>query len=655
MSMTRAYRRNAGPYSAYIKVSLLTATVTGMNGPRSIVLVLVFLNLLSLALAGPRDNSLVLAASREPPVLGDFWGFVRSGAVSSEIENFLWARLEYVDIDGEDRPYLATEVPTVANGRVKVSDLGGGKKRIDIRYTLRDDVYWSDGAPVTSADVEFYYQVGKYPGAPVPDASYWRRVSLRVLDARNFVVSFAPAYSYDLSGSAVGLAPAHVLREKWRQTKAALAGLDPKKDAAAIAAGFQKFVAGFATPEAHNDGALVYSGPFVLQSWAGGSLEMVRNPRFFITPPGGADKYVRKVTYRFITDPNALLVAILGGDVDATSGAALSLEEARAPQLTRRAKGRFDIWAVPGSVWEHLEVNKFSSVGRVKDLLLDKKETRQAILYALNRRGLSDAFFDGLQPPAASWVHFQNPNYDPDVRKYPYDPERAAEMLAELGWRDLDGDGYLERRTKDGRTVRFVLEYVTTAGNRLRERTQEFFKKDLAKVGIRVEIHNEPAAEVFSRDFLKRAYAGSWKGLLEFAWLLGMNDDAAIYTCKDYLTSKTYLPTPKNDLRGYNFGWCNHKFDELRAKALAEFDPQRRRRYWREMQKIWAEELPALPLYWRANPLVVRKGLVNYAASAYFGGFGYPSTNAWLIGWKQRGAQQVFDQARYAANILEER
>jgi len=105
----------------------------------------------------------------------------------------------------------------VENGRVKVTDIGDGKKRIEIHYTLRDDIYWSDGVPITTKDVAFFYEVGKHPGAPVQDPSYWNRVGLKVIDDKNFIVTFEPAYFYDLVGSAIGVAPEHVMREEWEK------------------------------------------------------------------------------------------------------------------------------------------------------------------------------------------------------------------------------------------------------------------------------------------------------------------------------------------------------------------------------------------------------------------------------------------------------
>jgi len=203
----------------------------------------------------------------------------------------------------------------------------------------------------------------------------------------------------------------------------------------------------------------------------------------------------------------------------------------------------------------------------------------------------------------------------------------------------------------DGRKVTFEIEYVTTAGNRIRERTQVFFQNDLKKVGIKVKINNAPSAVVFSHDFFSKASEGSWKGLFEFAWLFGIVDDASVFTCKDLITGETLVPTKENGYSGVNFGWCNEEFDQLRAKAMVEFDAQKRREYWQRMQEIWAEELPAIPLYWRSSPYVVKKGLVNYLASTFHGSFGYPSTQGWLIGWEANGAKKIYDQADYATPV----
>ncbi|GAA6762695.1 MULTISPECIES: peptide ABC transporter substrate-binding protein [Thermus] len=614
------------------------------------------LTAMGLALAGPQDNSLVIGASQEPRVLaGDFLSIISNQAIKSEIEGYLFAPFIGFNADSQNFPVLATEVPTQQNGRLRVTDIGGGKKRLEMDLTIRPDARWSDGKPITTEDVQFYFEVGKAKGMPVLNPDYWERVSLKVKDARNFTVIFEPAYYYDTYGgtygSPIGYAPKHIMGAEWEKVKAAARNLDPDKDAEKLNELYRNFFLKFSTPQALNRGAMVYSGPFKLKRWVpGNSVEMERNPNFPIKPEGGESRYVQKVVYRFIQNTNSLLVAVIGGSIDATSSVSLTFDQARSRQLTSRAPGRFDIWFVPGAIWEHIDINKFENCQTVRDLGLNDKRTRQAILHALNREGLVKAFFDGLQPVAHTWIAPVNPLFNPNVRKYEFDLKKAEALLAEMGWRK-GPDGILQR-TVGGRTVRFEIEYVTTAGNAIRERTQQFFAEDLKKIGIAVKINNAPSAVVFADDYIQRASECKWTGMFEFAWVSNLQEDGGLFQYRNLNTGAIMVPTKENNYQGQNIGgWRNDEFDRLTSQAVLEFDEAKRKQLFARAQEIWAEELPALPLYFRANPYVVRQGLVNYVASAYSGGYGYPGWNAWEIGWASRGAVKKWDQAKYALSI----
>ena len=603
------------------------------------------LTALGLALAGPQDNSLIVGASQEPRVLaGDFLSVISNQSIKAEIENYLYVPFITLNLDGQNTAVLATEVPTIQNGRVRFTDIGQGRRRLEIDITIRPDARWSDGRPITTEDVQFYFEVGKAKGMPVLDPDYWERVNLRVRDARNFTVIFEPAYATDLIGSPIGYAPKHVMGPAWEQVKRQTAALDPQRDAARLAEIYRNFFTQFSTPAYLNRGQMVYSGPFVLRRWVPGStLEMVRNPQFPITPPGGADKYVQRVVYRFIQNTNSLQVAIMGGSIDALSRVGLTFDQARAPQLVQRAKGNFDIWFVPGAIWEHIDVNQFPNVPRVRELGLNDKRTRQALLHAINREGFVRTVFQGLQPVSHTWIAPVNPLHNPNVRKYEYNLDRARALLAEMGWRP-GPDGILQR-TVDGRTVRFEIEWVTTAGNVVRERFQQFVAEDFRKIGIAVRINNAPSAVVFADDFIQRASEGRWTGMFMFAWVSGLAENGDLFSCR-------FRPTRENNYQGQNVGgWCNEEYDRLRDQAVVEFDPAKRKALFDRMQEIWAEEVASLPLYFRADPLIVRKGLVNYVSAAYSGGNNYANWEPWTIGWAQRGAEKRWDQAKYALTV----
>lgn len=107
------------------------------------------------------------------------------------------------------------------------------------------------------------------------------------------------------------------------------------------------------------------------------------------------------------------------------------------------------------------------------------------------------------------------------------------------------------------------------------------------------------------------------------------------------------MPSKSNNYSGLNFGaWRNDEFDRVISQAITEFDPAKRKELFARAQQIWSDEVPSLPLRFRATPLVVRSGLNNYVASTFSGQVGVPGWNAWEIGWASRGAVKRYDQAK---------
>ena len=607
------------------------------------VMTLVLALTLGLAFAGPQDNSLSIGASQEPVLLGDLLNIVGSQAIASEVELWIYDGLYHINLDAELEPNMVTEVATVENGRLVITDIGEGQSRVEMNLTLRDDLRWSDGHPITTADVGFAYEMSQSPGVPLRSPDYYSRLSVEVVDELNFRVTLEPAQSSDLVGSPIDVLPEHIMRGAWDDAAQAVSALDPATDAARITEIYQGVITEFGSSSAINEGRTVYSGPFMPFRWTPGSaVQLQRNPHYF-NHPANPENYLQAVEYRFITDTNALLFSIITGAVDVTSSVSITFDQALSPQVTARAADRYDIWFVPSATWEHLEVNQHANVRQVADMQLDDVRTRRAIIHAIDRQAMVDALFDGLQPVSHVNVSPFDPNYNPDVVEYDYDPERSVELLAELGWAP-GSDGILQRTTADGRTVRFELEFVTTAGNAVRERQQQFIAEDLRQVGIDVRINNAPSSVVFSPEFFDRGYDGAWTGMFMFAWVSSQAStlNAAGYLCRN-------APTPANNYSGQNLaGACVDEYDALRDRAVVELDPEAARPLYQEMQAIFAEELIALPLLNRSNPVIVSEGVVNFVASTFNGGYGYPPARPELVGWAQNGAEMVFDQADYA-------
>lgn len=608
--------------------------------------VLVLVAMLGTAFAAPEDNTLVVGTSQEPVlVMADPLRVVTNTVIMVEVDGYTRAELFRMTIDSVLEGNQATEVPTVENGRLVISDRDDGSQAIDMHITLRDDLRWSDGEPLTSDDFLFTWEIVQAPGMPLLGPDFWARFSMEVVDDQNFIITLSPAQASDLVlTNPITALPRHVMGDSWAAAQSAAAAFDPATDAVRLTEIYRAFFTEFGSPAAVNAGRMVYSGPFMPTRWtAGSALEMARNPHYH-SHPSNQDAYVRSVTYRFINDTNALLFAIVSGAVDATSSVSITFDQGLSPQLLARDGERYEIWFVPQPTWEHLEVNQFRTVQEAADLMLYDKRTRQALTMALDRQGMTDALFGGLQPVAHANVPPADPTYNPNVRQYPHDPEAARALFAELGW-TAGADGILTRTTDDGRLVRFELEFVTTAGNAARERAQQFFAEDLRQVGVDVRINNAPSNVVFANDFINRASDGSYTGVFMFAYSSSQSAtlNQASYLCRN-------APRAENNYTGQNSGGaCSEEYDALRDVAVVTLDRAEALPMYHRMQEIFAEDVMAISLIYRSQPYVVTRGLVNYVTSTFSTGAGYPPARPEFVGWERNGPEQFFSWEDYAS------
>ena len=351
--------------------------------------------LLNTAQAGQANNSLVIGTSQEPPNINDPWR-TNNLVIATEITWFMEAHLIGKDDNGDLYPEIATRVPSLANGDYKiVKDAKGNVVRNSVTFSIRKDAKWSDGTAITPKDFQFWLKVEQDDRVPVPTREPWDKAKITVQDADTFTITFDPPYLFaDQITSAVGLnpAPSAAMEKAWNAFDAATKNLDSKTGAKQITDEWNKFIAQFTTSRGLPK---VVSGPFKPTSWrAGNSLVLTRNPNYWITPKGGADKYLQTVQYRFIADTNTLKVNILSGQLDALSYVGLTFDQAIEAQRSER--GKYKTYFVPGATWEHVDIANAGA--RAQSLGLTDKRVRQALLYSIDRDALVKALFQGKQP-----------------------------------------------------------------------------------------------------------------------------------------------------------------------------------------------------------------------------------------------------------------
>jgi len=476
---------------------------------------------------------------------------------------------------------LCTKLPSIDNGLAVPIALTDGKKGIDITYTIAPEAKWADGEGVTTEDVRFTYEVGRHPQSAVSNAELYRRITgIDVKDAKTFTLHVNKlTFDYAAINDFV-LLPAHIERAAFT---------DPAQ---------YRVQTRYAT-DPTNPG--LYNGPYRVSEIVPGSHLLLEPNRYWPGPPG---KF-RQITVRAIENTAALEANLLSGTIDMVAGElGLSLDEALA--FEKRHGQGFRMIYKPGLVYEHVDLN-------LDRAILADRRVRQALLYGLDRAAISEALFAGRQPVAASFVNPLDVGYSADTPRYGYDPARAAALFSEAGWHERSGGV-----RQDNRGQPLSLEMLTTAGNRTRELVEQVLQSQWRKLGVDVHLKNEPARVLFGETLPHRNF-----DLAMYAWISAPED-----VPRSTLHSQE-IPDAANGYAGQNTpGFKNAEMDRLIDALEVELDSGKRRELWTEVQRLYATELPSLPLYFRSDVFILPKWLSGLRPT----GNQYPST-LWITDW----------------------
>jgi peptide/nickel transport system substrate-binding protein len=486
------------------------------------------------------------------------------------------------DADWKPVCLMCVELPSLENGLAEKIDLGDGKTGLKITYRIKPEARWGDGVPVTTEDVLFSYSVGKNPQSGVTDSETYRRIlKIEVKDAKTFTLTvdrltfdFATRYDFDIL-------PAHLERDAFA---------DPAQ---------YRFRTRYDS-DPTNPG--LYNGPYRITEVAPGSyIVLERNPNWW-----GKPAYFRRIVIWTVENTAALEANLLAGGIDMVAGElGFSLDVALG--FEKRHGKDFTVLYKPGLSFEHIDVN-------FDNPILADRRVRQALLYGIDRQAISDQIFAGRDPVADSFLPPSDPAYFAGVKQYRYDPQQARALLEAAGWHDA-GSGV--RRNKDGAPL--ALELMTTAGNRTRELIEQVLQSQWRQIGIAVTLKNKPARVLFGMT-TQRQFA-----MAMFAWVAAPENVPRSEIYSDQ------VPTAENGWSGQNFdGYRNPEADRLVDAIEIELDVAKRRAMWRDLQRLYAEDLPALPLYFRADAFVLPKWLEGVTPT----GHNAPTT-LWIENWRR--------------------
>ncbi len=530
-----------------------------------------------LALAGParaKDN-LVIGAAQFPSTLNPF---IDPEVIKSYALAFTQRTISAFDQNWRPVCMMCAELPSLENGLAVLEDRPDGGKGMRITIKLKPGLMWGDGKPVTAQDLAFTWKLASDPNAGFSNTYPWGRASrVEVVDARTAILHTDRVVSDYMMWDQV--LPEH------------LEGLVVAK--ASAPGDYIKTTLYAREPTT----AGLWNGPYMITQYQSGA-QVVFEPNPHWTGPKPA---LRRIVLRTIENTAALQANLLAGDVDLVAGEGVGLTIDQVLALRKQAPDRFQYEFRPSLTYEHIDLN-------LDNPLLADVRTRRALLLATDRQTLVTRLFEGLQPVAATWVNPLHPMHDDSIKPAPYDLPDAKRLLQEAGWTP-GPDGIC----RNAAGQRLSLEIATTAGNRLRELMQQVLQNGWKAACVEVTIKNEPARTLFGQTLKRRTYTGMG--------LYGWSSTASESPRRTLGTGD--IPAAANNYGGSNYpGFSNAEMDANILKVESELDPAKAKQDWSAMQRIYAEQVPVLPLFFRAEPHVVPKWLAGYQplGSGYYVG-----------------------------------
>lgn len=466
------------------------------------------------AIAQERGGTLNLIVQPEPISLNP--GVNRLGPATFVGSKIYDALLSYSANDIAPVPRLAESWSVSEDGKTYT-------------FKLRKGVTWHDGQPFSAKDVAF--SIGEFLPVQHARSKDLRAEIDRIETPDNLTIVFVLKAPYPgfLRSLNVAIVPAHKY-----------AGVTDFRNAPANA-------------------EFIGTGPFKVAEWKKGSIiRLVRNDKYW----DAGKPYLDGIDFQIVPDANSRAIAFETGQVDVLRSG--DVENFDIPRLAALEGVK-----TSEAGWEFLQPIGYVHINNRNPVLANQK-VRQAIVHAIDRDFIINTIFAGYGKPINGPFSHYSAYKDKSVETvYPFDPEKAAALLDEAGYK-VNADG-----------ERFTLKLVPLPYGELWSRQAEYLREALGAVGIKVEI---AAVDV----------AGWFKRLTTFDYDIAQN---FVYTTPDPGIGISYAyTTVKGDNAGSTGGnvngYSNPEVDALLLQGAHERDEAKRRQIYSRVQQILSRDIP---------------------------------------------------------------
>lgn len=419
-------------------------------------------------------------------------------------------------------------------------------------FNLEPKAKWHDGKPLTAEDVVYTAMEFLPLTHPRAKAIFGRCESITAPDAHTVVFKLKEPFgpfigAFDISNLPV--MPKHIY-----------AGTDVVKNPANL------------NP--------IGSGPFKLKEWVRGShIHLVRNDDYF--KPGLP--YLDAIIYRVVPDGASRALAMENGTVQLTQWTDLELFDAN--RLSKKSN-----LAVTTKGYEYFAPIMWLEINNRTAPLSDKR-FRKAVMHAIDRTFIKDKILYGFGKVATGPVNSKTKFYEPNVTTYDFSIAKAKALLDEMGLKP------------DAKGVRTTVRLPVSPYGEMVQRTCEYIRQSLAKVGIAVVLESTDPGSYTQR-------ISNWDFDMNLSWLYQFGDPALGVT-RNYVSSNI-----RKILFTNTEGYVNPQVDKLADEAAVAVEDAKRQALYSEMQKIIVDEVPIAWLVEMEFPTIYDKRLQNLVTSA---------------------------------------
>ncbi|WP_392535863.1 ABC transporter substrate-binding protein [Nostoc sp. C117] len=492
-------------------------------------------------------------------------------------------------------------------------DIADDKKRVT--FTLRENLKWSDGEPLTVDDVIFTYEdIIFNPQIPTD----WkdslkigssgtfpkiRKISDRQIE---FILPepFAPFLSTTSGAStnSVGILPKHALAESFKS-----------KDAK----GNLKFLSTWGTDTDPNK--IIVNGAYKIESYSPSQRVVFRrNPYYWRKDNQGNQlPYVERIVWEIIESTDTIILQFRSGGLDTVTVSPenfslLKREEKRGKFTIYNGGPEFTNTYISFNLNKGRRQNGEYVVNPIKSRWFNTLAFRQAIAYGIDRQTMLNNVFRGIGVLQNSPIEIQSPYYfspEKGLKIYEYNQEKAKNLLLSAGFKYNDNKQLVDA---DGNRVRFSL--LTNTENKTRVLMGAQIKQDLSKIGIQVDFN--PLA--FNTLTSKLSNSLDWECyLLGFVGGVEPNDGANVWLPEGGLhTFNQKLQTGQEALIGWQVADWEAEIGRLYIQAARELDEAKRKEIYAQTQRLSQEYLPYIYLVNPLSLVAVRDRLQNVKFSA---------------------------------------